>query len=394
MNNQIFDLKSLISPLQMDVFLSEYWEQHPLIISRKRSDYYSSLFSIQALESIVSGKCNDVSSIGVFNKSQLYFQLSTDRNSNDDYNINEVYNAYAQGNTISLNNLQFNCQPLSELCRNLELFFNYSANISCYLTPKKSQGVLPHYDTHDVFILQIDGAKLWRIYDSFMSLPLEEHRKPVSPEEIGHPIHEIRLAAGDLLYIPRGYVHEALTSEDSSLHLTVGIHPFKLADLVDIAIALASRQHVSFRKSLPIGFLNDRDIATTLKHQLQELLEFLSDNTNVEETIEQLAKKFVTQMVPFPDGHFAQLSDLDSIDLETIVKKRDGMFCHIFKEEDAIAIQFPGNVVKGPISIEVALYFIAESGEFSVRSIPGSLSENGKLTLVRRLVREGLLKCV
>jgi ribosomal protein L16 Arg81 hydroxylase len=394
MDNQIFELETLISPWSIDTFLSEYWEQRPLIVSREKPDYYSSLFSIQDVESVISSRRSDASSIGVFNKSKLYFQLPTDRNSNDNHSINEMYDAYSKGNTISLNNLQFSCQPLSSFCRSLELFFNYSANISSYLTPKKSQGVLPHYDTHDVFILQIDGAKLWRVYDSFLCLPLEEHRELVSAEKIGNPIHEVRLAAGDLLYIPRGYVHEALTSECSSLHLTVGIHPFRLADLVDSAIALASRQHVSLRKSLPIGFLNNRDIETSLKHQLKELLELLSDNTRIEEAVEHLAKQFVAQMVPLSDGHFAQLNDVDSIDLETIVKKRNGMFCYIFKEDDAIVIQFPGNVVKGPIYIESALYFIADAREFSVKSIPGSLSNNGKLALVCRLVREGLLTCV
>lgn len=393
MNDQIFNIKALISPWSIETFLSDYWEQRPLIISRETSDYYSSLFLVEDVEAVISSRRNDANSIGVFNKSKLYFQLPIDGKSNGNHSINEIYDAYSQGNTISLNNLQFSCQSLSNLCKNLELFFNYPVNISSYLTPKNSQGVLPHYDTHDVFILQIDGAKLWRIYDTVMCLPLEEHRRSVSAEEIGHPIHEIRLAAGDLLYIPRGYVHEALTSECSSLHLTVSIHPFRLADLFDSAIALASRQHVSFRKSLPIGFLNHRDIATSLKHQLKELLELLSDNIKVEEAVEQLAKKFVKQMVPSSDSHFAQLNDIDSIDLETVVKKRNGMFCYIFKEEDAIVIQFPGNVVKGPSYIESALYFIADAVEFPVNSIPGSLSSNGKLALVRRLVREGLLTC-
>jgi ribosomal protein L16 Arg81 hydroxylase len=394
MKNKSFDIETLISPWGVDTFLSEYWEKHPLVVAREKSDYYSNLFLMQDIESIIFSRRNDTSNVGVFNKSKTYSQLPIDIDSSDSYNINRMYNAYFEGNTIRLNNLQFNSKPLSNLCRNLELFFNCSANVNSYLTPKESQGLIPHYDTHDVFILQIDGAKLWRIYNSFMCLPLEEHRELISTEKIGDPIHEIRLSAGDLLYIPRGYVHEALTSECSSLHLTVSIHPFRLADLVHSAISLASRQHVSFRKSLPIGFLNDPDIEGTLKHQLKELLKFLSDNTNIEETVNHLAKNFFAQMVPFSDGHFGQLNEIDSINLATVVTKRDGMFCHIFREADMIAIQFPGNVVKGPILIESALYFIAKSGEFSVNSIPGSLSDNAKLTLVRRLVREGLLTCI
>lgn len=359
MNSKNFELKKSFSPLQIDTFVSEYWEQRPLILLREIPDYYSSLFSMQDIETIISSRHSDANRIGVFSKSQIYFQLPIDLNSSGSYSINQMYDAYFKGNTISLNNLQYNCKPLSNLCRNLELFFNYSTNISSYLTPKKSQGVIPHYDTHDVFILQIAGAKLWRIYDSFLCLPLEEDRQLVPAEKIGNPTHEVLLAAGDFLYTPRGYVHEASTSECYSLHLTVGIHPFRLADLIYSAIALASRQHVSFRKSLPIGFLNNRDITASLRHELRELLELLSDDTRFEEAVEHLAKQFVTQMVPLLEDHFAQINDIDSINLETVVKKRDGMFCNIFKEEDTVVIQFPGNIVRGPSYIESALYFIA-----------------------------------
>ena len=35
-----------------------------------------------------------------------------------------------------------------------------------YITPADAQGFAPHYDDVDVFILQVEGRKLWRLYDS------------------------------------------------------------------------------------------------------------------------------------------------------------------------------------------------------------------------------------
>ncbi|OLP83380.1 Bifunctional lysine-specific demethylase and histidyl-hydroxylase NO66 [Symbiodinium microadriaticum] len=67
-----------------------------------------------------------------------------------------------------------------------------------------------HHDEVEVFMLQLEGAKRWRL-----------HRCPKGPlprsycwdykeEELGPPLMELVLEAGDLLYLPRGTVHKAL----------------------------------------------------------------------------------------------------------------------------------------------------------------------------------------
>jgi hypothetical protein len=96
-------------------------------------------------------------------------------------------------------------------------------------------------------------------------------------------------------------------------------------------------------------------------------------------------------MPPLPDGHFTQIDKLSNIDLDTIVVKRKGMRCRIIQAEGSVSIQFPGNTVMAPGYIEPVLRYIVEAGEFSVRSIPDILTEDSKMLLVRRLIREGLL---
>lgn len=391
-----FDFDKLLSPMKTDIFFKKYWDQHPLIIPRKEHNYYSDLFSMQDVDYLIAFNQQTDKKIGIFEngKPSIDHYLYTYINSNNSFSINQVYDAYCQGKTIKLQDLQNSCKPIAILCRNLEKLFNFKVNVNMYLTPKQSQGLVPHFDTQDVFILQIEGAKHWRIYDSFFPLPLDKDRQLVPKEKISAPIHEICLTAGDLLYIPRGYVHEAFTSDYSSLHLTVAVYPFRLADLISSALTLVSQQNVSFRKSLPVGFLNQNETITSLKHQFEELLELLLNSAKVEEAVQQLGKEFVGQMGSLPDGHFTQIDDLKTIELDTVVKKRDGVLCHIFKEEDSVSIQFPGNKVNGPSYIEPALYFIADSTEFHISSIPNSLSEDGKLVLVRRLIKEGLLTIV
>lgn len=392
MSGKDFDFDRLICPVEVENFFSEYWEQRPFILVRKEPDYYSNLFAMQDVDSVISFSKHSDAMIGIFKKSKPYLQnIHTYVNSEDFPGINKVYDAYFQGNTINFNDLQHTWKPIAILCRNLEKIFNCKVGANMYLTPKYSQGFAPHFDTRDVFVLQIEGTKLWRIYEAFVSLPRIEDRIPVPEDKLPALLHEVRLTPGDLLYIPRGYVHEALTSECSSLHLSVGIHPFRLADLISSALTLVSQQNVSFRKSLPVGFLNHGETIASLRHQFKGLLEVLSNSARVEDAVEGLAEQFFSQMVPLPDGHFTQIDEVNSIDIETIVEKRNGMICHILKEEGSVSIQFPGNLVRGPSRIEPALRFITDSGKFPIKSIPDPLTDNEKLVLVRRLVREGLL---
>ena len=55
-------------------------------------------------------------------------------------------------------------------------------------------------------------------------------RSPSQPQAGGHlvpdgaePLLDVELEAGDCLYLPRGYVHAALTTDEHSVHLTVGV---------------------------------------------------------------------------------------------------------------------------------------------------------------------------
>jgi ribosomal protein L16 Arg81 hydroxylase len=43
-------------------------------------------------------------------------------------------------------------------------------------------------------------------------------------EMIGKPVLEVTLTPGDVLYLPRGFVHEAVAQDSSSSHITVSTY--------------------------------------------------------------------------------------------------------------------------------------------------------------------------
>jgi ribosomal protein L16 Arg81 hydroxylase len=399
MSKYDFDFERMLSPIEPATFFSEYWEQRHLLISRSKPNYYYDILSLKDIDSIICFTKYKLSGVELVKDGTKVPsgspQIGNYVNSYGVPDIHQLYNAYNQGYSFVINGLHERWKPISVFRRNLEVFLNHPIAINLYMTPKKSQGFAPHFDTHEVFILQVEGSKNWLIYDSPITLPVVSHQKslPKSRDELSASPTEICLNAGDLLYIPRGYIHEARTSESFSIHLTVGVHVFRWTDLIVKAINVLTEQDVRFRESLPVNFLQQGEGKVSLKNKFKELLQLVADQSEVEDAVEGIAERFLLEMPPLPDEHFSQLESIDSLNLDTIIKKREGMIYRVIKKEGQVGIQFAGNSVMGPETTERAIRFIVDAEEFPIKALPG-LTDNSKLTLVRRLIREGLLTTV
>ena len=111
------------------------------------------------------------------------------------------------------------------------------------------KGFAPHWDDVDVFVLQLEGSKRWRVF----APPTEEQELPRhSSKDFGGPAAlkragyeaaclDVVLERGDVLYLPRGFVHEAISSaEEASLHLTLSTHRDNcMADYLEKLVPLA-----------------------------------------------------------------------------------------------------------------------------------------------------------
>jgi ribosomal protein L16 Arg81 hydroxylase len=294
------------------------------------------------------------------------------------------------------NGLQQFWPSMATFAQTIQNFLNHNVIPNLYLSPKKSQGLSAHFDTHDVFVLQIEGAKIWKVYETFQPVPLLGSFQPVIPDkQLPKLLHEVCLEAGDMLYMPRGFVHQAMTGEPSSLHVTLGVYPIQWFDFIVNALTVMSLKDDRFRRALPVKFLDQRgELGESLQGRLRELLERFSQEARAEEALEMLADRFVRQGVTVPDGHFAQVDQADEIELDTLVSKRAGLVCRVVGQGFAASIQFPGNTISGAGHLEPALRFIAGREEaFAVRELP-QMADEAKPTLVRRLVRGGLLRVV
>ena len=140
--------------------------------------------------------------------------------------------AYLDGCSIVVNHLEASCEAVRALCAGLREDFPH-AYANSYLTPPGSQAVAPHADDRDVLVWQCAGRKRWKVYkDPPVQLPFTREQVGKSelysvPEETldaANLLLETTLLPGDVLYMPRGWVHEAATVEsEGSLHLTLAL---------------------------------------------------------------------------------------------------------------------------------------------------------------------------
>ncbi|HEV3021176.1 MAG TPA: cupin domain-containing protein [Pirellulales bacterium] len=259
-----FELERLLSPHMPDEFFRDIWEKRPLAVARGDERHYDGLLSMSDVDKVIafSGpKFTDAAAFRAQAQSPPTFVRGVlddqgSYSSQPDPGIAELRQVFDAGKSLVIMAVQRRWQPVAELTRNLEAVFHCPVHANMYLTPPDSQGFAAHFDTHEVFVLQLEGVKYWRLFRAAEDLPLvsDDAGRPRQP--LG-TFEECCLAPGDLLYIPRGHVHEAFTSQVPSLHLTVGINVYRWADVLHHALAVAGRCDVRFRaehcrKSTPI----------------------------------------------------------------------------------------------------------------------------------------------
>jgi ribosomal protein L16 Arg81 hydroxylase len=384
---QQFEFKELIDPISPARFLSHYWEKKHLILTQRPSEKYTNILSLGDIDFLLASLTTPNNAWIKFFKNTREIPLSHFVKENGMLDKNRILDGFYEGNTIILNQLQNRMESVRKICFSLEEFFGHSVGANMYLTPPNAQGFGAHYDSHDVFILQLEGEKVWKIYDSYVEFPISN--KDISYDgELGAPIQEVNLQPCDLLYLPRGFVHEACTTQNYSLHLTVGIYALTWIDLIR---EIASSQ-TSLRKALPAGLLLNNPLNHKKCFSFLKKLPF--DKDTILQSIEILQKKFSEKRIPSFQGHFTTYQTIAEINEDTILKKKDQIKCVTSIKDDQVILNFEKDELRCPDFTEPVLAYILNSPQFTVRSLPGHLSISSKLVLVREMVKKGLLSIV
>ncbi|MEU4782699.1 cupin domain-containing protein [Micromonospora sp. NPDC023633] len=307
-----------------------------------------------------------------------------------------VLELYAGGATLVLQGLHRTWPALIDFTRELGTAVGQPLQVNAYLTPAGSQGFATHYDTHDVFVLQVDGRKHWRIHPPVLPDPLEKQTWGGRADEVaatadGPAALDVVLAPGDALYLPRGWLHSAQAQESSSLHLTVGVRALTRYAMVEELLALAAEDQ-RLRATLPFG----TDVADpdAIEPELTETVEALRDwllRADPAVVAARLRQRAWPAARPAPIRPLAQAAALAALDVDTRLASRPGLRWRLTPRGDRVALVLFDRTITLPASCAPAVHALLGAKSVRVGDLPGLDDDADRLTLARRLLREAVL---
>ena len=247
-----FTFATLIAPVTSNEFRNKFWEQMPLEVHRGQPDYYRDLHTLRDFDAAISNNPKYVKTTDALTKGTTYHETTVT-------GFEAMIADMRQGGTLVLDQAQCVDSTLWRLCRLLEAEIGHRFQANLYLTPPHGKGSIPHWDDHDVFVLQVLGRKKWQLERQRRALPARgEKMDRVEGREFYGEVTELMLEQGDLLYVPRGWIHAAECGAEPSLHVTIGLIPYFFEDLLRAAIKTAIERDRSLGSALPPGYMQGR----------------------------------------------------------------------------------------------------------------------------------------
>ena len=386
------DCAWVFQPLSTDLFERKFYQRKFCLVSRDQHDYYQRLLSIKDLDAVVgshAAKHPDVRLV----QGERDIDLSTYANASGAIDPLQLTKHFGNGATIVFQDLHRIVPALSHTCAVVGRHFASRVQANAYLTPAESQGFRPHWDTHDVFVLQVSGRKRWFIYDSPVCLPLRGQKCDPDVHKPGELLEEFELEAGSWLYLPRGVMHSAHSTDVTSLHITIGLLGFTWADFLTEFVAASALDRVTLREHLPIGFAGPNFSIEQRERLIREKLADLATNLDSQHVWKHFASEIVSNNRPLFNDLLQSRLGSPSLVLGSLVRRRSEVLVYSAPDANRYLLRFCGQEVSLPIEVREAADFISQNDdEFEVRALPDCLDAEGKLSLVRRLVVEGLLE--
>lgn len=387
-------LARLIAPVAVSQFLAQHWEQsHLHVPARDRGDgAHAHPVTLAEVDAILMDRPHVHPHVSLVDAVKA---VELDEYVGDDDVIDPVraVKRFAAGATVIVNRLDEWAPRVRELCGALESELGIHVQANLYLTPGGAQGFPIHYDHHDVIIVQCAGRKLWRLYDAPRPLPMRGERFDASVTKPGALTAEFVLDTGDVLYVPRGLMHDAVADGDEvSLHVTIGFHPVRWAEVLVEALAAAASDDLALRKGLPLGALvgavPDAALADALRAHAQRVL----DGVRWSRVRGRVEDEYLA-------GHKERLRGLlldatTEVTDDTVLARREGARATVEATDDAATLVVQGRATRWPPHARAALDDALSRARFTPRDLADHLDARGRVTLARRLIAEGAVRIV
>lgn len=189
--------------------------------------------------------------------------------------LQAIWSDFHDGASVVVNSLHLVDTGVKSLCDQLFAATGHALQANGYLTPPASSALSTHYDTHDVFVVQLSGSKHWRLFEPPTQLPLFPGRRSprLSSDDLeSRPWASITLREGEVLYVPRGWPHSVTSADSVSFHITFGLNVISVADALRVLLDIAEAEESELRRPLSYDLFKPLDISIDLGPQLARLM--------------------------------------------------------------------------------------------------------------------------
>ncbi|HEY2474155.1 MAG TPA: cupin domain-containing protein [Candidatus Cybelea sp.] len=392
-----------ITGLQLEEFAALHWDTAPLFAAAAQlpGDGFDDLLSLGAVDELVSQRGLRTPFVRMSRDGELVSSSRFTRSSgagaeiSDQVADDKVLVEFEAGATLVLQALHRTWFPIQTFARELSAQLGHPVQANAYVTPARNTGFAPHYDVHDVFVLQFAGRKRWRIYEPVLNAPLrdqpwQERSAAVEARAAQTPLIDRVLERGDVLYLPRGYIHAATSLDEISGHLTIGVHPVTRRMLVDHALASLC-DDAELRRSLPIGVnlcdetAIESDFAATIA-----ALRTAIDGLDRKAAAKGIARHLASAMRPAAIAPFDQIAASAELAPERRVRLRPGLRVLVQDGSEQVVIALPEREIALPAIFGEAARAATSSSSVSAAELPGINIEQG-VALLSTLLRAGVL---
>lgn len=211
-------------------FKRDFQERQPLVI---KDAVNTAKISWSAINDIVS-RCDPqsenfrvTSPMGNIPKEryvQTYFHVGDVRRK---LNKPALYELMRGGATLVANHI-YDEPEFNDYAKDVAQFTGRQTVTSAYVAFGKTDSYREHWDSRDVFALQLKGRKRWVVYEPSFNAPLYMHQSKFIEEKYpcpSEPCLDFVLEEGDVFYIPRGWWHNVTPLAEPTVHLAIGTFP-------------------------------------------------------------------------------------------------------------------------------------------------------------------------
>ncbi|HDY99515.1 MAG TPA: cupin domain-containing protein [Pseudomonas sabulinigri] len=200
------EFDALLGDVGVERFLSEYWQRKPLLIRQAIPDYSS---PVEPDELAGLSLEEEVESRIIIKNGSHPWELRRGPFSDEDYK-----QLPEQDWTLLVQAVDQFVPEVAELLQRFRFLPSWRVDdvMISYATP--GGGVGPHFDNYDVFLLQVEGKRRWRVGQHCTSESALQDNPDLRILREFECQDEWVLEPGDMLYIPPGIAHDGIAETD------------------------------------------------------------------------------------------------------------------------------------------------------------------------------------